>query len=295
MDQFTVRRVVVEQGEVEVREIGQGRPVLLLHGALSDWTFWDAVRGHLSGHPYRLIMPTLPLGSHRLPVRPGADLTPPGLAALIADVIRGLGHGPVAVVANDTSTALTQILLTRHPKLVERAVLTSGDAYDHFFPPIFRPFKAFPYLPGGLWLLAAAMRRPALARPIFGLLTRTGLTQEQAHAWSEPLLRDRRIRRDFNAAVRGVSRRHTQAAAALLPAVDVPVLLAWSEGDRAFPRHLAERLHAALPHSRLEIVPGSSAFSPLDNPAHLANLIVGFLEESAPAGPASVQPPPTAR
>ncbi len=283
MEQIKVRRVVVEQGEIEVREVGAGRPVLLLHGALSDWTFWDGVRQHLSAQPYRLIMATLPLGSHRLPLRAGADVTPPGLAGLIAELIRDLGCGPVTVVANDTSTALTQILLTQHPGLVERAVLTSGDAFDYFFPPIFRPFKAFPYLPGGLRLLAAVMRRPALARPVFNLLTLTGLTQEQAHAWSEPLLRDRRIRRDFNAAIRGVDRRHTQAAAALLPKVDVPVLLAWSESDRAFPRHLAERLHAALPDSRLETVPGSAAFSPLDNPGHLADLIVGFLAEQAPA------------
>ena len=55
------------------------------------------------------------------------------------------------------------------------------------------------------------------------------------------------------------------------------MLLAWSDDDRAFPRHLAERLARTLPNARLATVPDSAAFSPLDNPAALAALIRAFL------------------
>ncbi|HET8680730.1 MAG TPA: alpha/beta hydrolase, partial [Micromonosporaceae bacterium] len=50
-------------GPVAYREHGEGRPILLLHGLLTDGHFWDRVTPHLRGA--RVVVPDLPLGSHR--------------------------------------------------------------------------------------------------------------------------------------------------------------------------------------------------------------------------------------
>jgi pimeloyl-ACP methyl ester carboxylesterase len=290
---MTGQWVETPQGAIEVRDVGRGRPVLLVHGLLVDGTFWDDVVERLSDDDgLRLVVPTLPLGAHRRAMRPGTDLTPPGLARILADLVRALGTGPVTVVSADTGTALAQLLLATEPELVQAAVLASGDAYDHFLPPIAKPIRWSAYLPGGLPLLGLAMRRPWLANlPLgFGWLTRRGITREQGRRWSAPILSDRAVRRDARAVLRGIHRRHTNAAAERLRGVAVPVLLAWSDDDRVFPRRLAERLAATLPDARVATVPDSAAFSALDNPDALVGLVREALVSSGLPGGAAGAP-----
>jgi pimeloyl-ACP methyl ester carboxylesterase len=284
--------VTVPQGEIEVRDVGEGRPVLLLHGLMVDNTFWDDVVDRLAGDDVRLLVPTLPLGAHRRAMREGTDLTPPGIARIVADLIRALDVAPVAVVSSDTGTALVQLLLASEPELVASAVLGSGDAYDHFLPPIARPIRWNAMVPGGLSMVARMMRRPALANlPIgFGWLTRNGITREQGVRWSEPVLTDPAVRRETRAILRGIHRRYTNDAAERLRDVRVPVLLAWSDDDRVFPRSLADRLAATLPDARIATVPDSAAFSPLDNPAALVALVRDFLARTPHRGGAADAP-----
>jgi pimeloyl-ACP methyl ester carboxylesterase len=286
---MTEQWVETPQGAIEVRDLGRGRPVLFLHGLLVDGTFWDDVVERLrDDEGLRLVVPTLPLGAHRRAMRPGTDLSPPGLARIVGDLVRALDAGPVTVVSADTGTALAQLLLAAEPELVQAAVLASGDAYDHFLPPIARPVRWNAYLPGGLTTLALGMRRPWLANlPIgFGWLTHRGVTRDQLRRWSAPILDDSAVRRDARAVLRGIHRRHTNAAAERLRDVDVPELLAWSDDDRVFPRRLAERLADTLPDARVATVPDSAAFSALDNPDALVALIREELSSARPGGAA---------
>lgn len=272
--------ISLPQGPVEVREVGQGRPLLFLHGAFSNSSLWDPVVQRLAPLGYRCLLPTLPLGAHRQPLPPGTDLSPPGVARLIADLIGALNLGPATVISNDTGTAFMQLVLTDHPHAVAAAVLTSGDAYDHFLPPVFASLKALPYVPGGLRLLAWTMRQPALARQpwAFGRLSRCGMTPEQARQWSAGLLGDRGVRRDTRALIRGFHRRHTLNAAARFPAVSHPVQVIWGREDRVFPLHLGQRLARELPGADLQVIDDSGTYLPLDVPDELTRHLHAFLQ-----------------
>ncbi len=59
----------------------------------------------------------LPLGSHTLPMPEGADLTPVGLADLIADAFEALALEELTLVANDTGGALCHIFVKRSSKI----------------------------------------------------------------------------------------------------------------------------------------------------------------------------------
>ncbi len=77
------------QGTIRYRELGTGEPIVLVHGLLVNSYLWADVVGPLA-KDFRVIAPDLPLGSHTQPLKPGADLTPPGLARLIADFMEAL-------------------------------------------------------------------------------------------------------------------------------------------------------------------------------------------------------------
>jgi pimeloyl-ACP methyl ester carboxylesterase len=54
-----------------------------------DSRVWDRLVPLLAPRA-RCVMPDLPLGAHRIPMNGDADLSPPGLAQMIAELIRRL-------------------------------------------------------------------------------------------------------------------------------------------------------------------------------------------------------------
>jgi pimeloyl-ACP methyl ester carboxylesterase len=237
---------------------------------------------------HRCIVPDLPLGSHRTAMRPDADLSPYGLARLIADLLEHLDLHDATLVANDTGGALTQLVVTRHPERVGRLVLTPCDAFDNFLPPMLRPLQYVGgYVPGALALITQTMRSDALMKSQLGfgpLVVRH--RPDLYRRWVEPPRTDRNVRRDLRKVFRGIRPRYTLEAAELLPGFHKPALIAWAEDERLFPREHAARLAELLPDARLETVADSRTFIPLDQPGSLAGLIGGFVD-----GPSNSRPP----
>ncbi len=279
------RWLELPQGAIAYRERGDGPAVVFVHGLLVNADLWRGVVPLVAGAGYRCLAPDWPLGSHGRPMRRHADLSPPGLAGLIADFLGALDLHEVTVVGNDTGTALVQLLMAMHPERIGQVVLTSGDALDCFFPPMFAPLPAAARLPGGTWLLAQALRPRLLHRlPMtFGRLSARPIPPQVMDSYLLPARRDRGIRRDLGRVLRGVGRRHTLAAAGSFGSFGRPVLLAWAQQDRLFPLSLARRLAGLLPDARLVTVPGSATFIPEDQPAALAGLIAQFAGSAAAA------------
>ncbi len=279
------RWLELPQGRIAYRERGDGPPVLFVHGLLVNADLWRGVVPLVADAGYRCLAPDWPLGSHGCPMNRRADLSPAGLARLIADFLAALDLRGVTVVANDTGAALVQVLMAAHPERIGRVVLTSGDALECFFPPMFAFLPVLARLPGSTWMLAQALRLHLLHRlPMtYGWLSVRPIPPQVMDSYLLPCRGDRGIRRDLRRVLRGVHRRHTLAAAGSFGSFDRPVLLAWAEQDRLFPMSLARRLADLLPDAQLVTVAGSGTFIPEDQPAALAGLIVAFANSAAAA------------
>jgi pimeloyl-ACP methyl ester carboxylesterase len=232
-------------------------------------------------------------------MRPDADLTPHGLARLIADVLAALELEDVTLVANDTGGALSQMVVTRHPERVGRLVLTPCDAFQNFLPPMFRPLQYVGgYVPGALAVAAQALRPRALAKSALGFGPLALHHRPDLYvSWLEPARKDAAVRRDLRKVLRGIRPRYTLEAAELLPGFHKPALIVWADRERMFPRAHGERLAELLPDARLEIVTGSRTFVPLDQPGALSELVAGFAPSTSPPTPASTSSsaPPVSR
>jgi pimeloyl-ACP methyl ester carboxylesterase len=276
--------VAVTGGRLRYRERGDGPPVVFIHGLLVNGDLWRHVVPRVADVGFRCITPDLPLGSHELAMDPDADLSPPGLARMVVELIDELGLEQPILVGNDTGGALTQLIMAEHGDKLAATVLTSCDAFEHFFPPLFKYLSVTARLPGAAFLLGQTMRvKPMQRTPIaFGWLMSRAAPPEIMQSYIAPVQSDRGVRRDVTKVLRGVDKRHTLAAAEKLGGFDKPVLLAWADDDRVFPRRDAERLADVLPDARLEIVHSSRAFVPEDQPERLAELIVEFAPRPAP-------------
>jgi pimeloyl-ACP methyl ester carboxylesterase len=277
-----MKEASIPQGTIRYREQGTGEPVVLVHGLLNNGLLWRDVVADL-GKDFRVIAPDWPLGSQDLPMNEGTDLSPPGLAAIVAAFLEALDLRNVTLVGNDTGGAICQLVAVNHPGRLGRLVLTPCDAYDNFLPPMFRPLQLAARVPGAIWLIAQSLRpRPARRLPLaFGWLSKRPLAREVSDAFLAPVLRDRRIRREVAAVLRGISPRHTEEAARHFGEFDKPVLLAWAPEDRFFKLRYAERLAEAFPNARLELIDDSYTYVPVDQPQRTAELIAAFAREPA--------------
>jgi len=258
-----MKQASLPQGTIHYRDTGTGEPIVLVHGLLTDGELWREVAPRLAAD-FRVIAPDWPLGSHKTPLKPGSDLSPLGLARIVADFLAELDLSNVTLVGNDTGGGICQLVAAHHPERLGRLVLTPSDAYENFLPPAFKPLQLLARLPGSVFAIANSLRAAPLRRlPI------------------EPALSSAAIRREIAAILKGIDNRYTLEAAERFGAFDKPVLIAWAPEDRFFKLRYGERLARDFPNARLELIEDSYAFVPIDQPQRTAELIAAFAREPA--------------
>jgi pimeloyl-ACP methyl ester carboxylesterase len=250
---------------------------VFVHGLLANSVLWRDVIAELAPR-FRCVALDLPLGGHSLPM-PDADLTPPGIARLIADALVSLGLNDVTLVGNDTGGAICQILIAERPERIGRLVLTNCDAFEQFFPPLVQPLHTLSARFGARFttVLARVLRFRSAQRRFMASVARRHFDNETLDAYFGGFLGDALVRRDAARFMASVSNRYTLAAARSFGAFERPVQLVWGEKDLFFSKELAKRLQATFPHATLHWAPESRAFVPEDRPTLLARTIVEFV------------------
>ena len=274
-------QIELSSGTIDYTDTGGDGPVLVfLHGLLMDASLWDAVIADLSAD-HRCVAPTLPLGAHRHPMHPDADLSLPGIARLVAEFCDRLDLRGVTLVGNDTGGALVQLLMAESPAWLARVVLLSCDAFDNFPPGLTGKtlVAAGRLSPGMFGLFMQQMRlRPVRRLPIaFGWLTKRGDTATAR--WMRPVLTQPAIRRDTVRVLRAAAadKRLLVTAAERLPEFKHPALVVWASEDRVMPPEHGQRLAGLLPEARLVEVADSYTLIPLDQPARFAEAVREWL------------------
>jgi pimeloyl-ACP methyl ester carboxylesterase len=273
--------VELSQGPIRYRESGSGEPVVFVHGYLVDGRLWEESAAALAGE-FRCIAPDWPLGAQTMAMNRDADLTPPGIARIIADFLAELDLARVTLVGNDSGGAMSQVLVTRHPERVARLVLTNCDTYEHFPPAPFNLMPPLARVPGAMTALGLPFRVGALRRAAFAPFAKRPIPDELSKAWMAPSASDAGVKRDLRKVTAGMNKRYTLEAADRLASSELPVLFAWAPEDRLFKLSDAERLAAAIPDSRLETIPDAKTFVPFDQPQRVADAIARFVR-GAPA------------
>ena len=234
----------------------------------------------------RCIVPDWPLGSHPEAMRTDADVTPRGVAAMVAELLASLDLDDVTIVGNDSGGAVSQILVTESPERIGRLVLTNCDSFEKFPPGRFKLMARAARLPGAPLLLAHSMRLRFMRHsPLaYGALTADPIDDEILRSFTGPSIRDAGVRRDGIGFFTTADRRDTLAAAARFRELEIPVLLAWGIDDPFFTLADARRLAAAIPDSRIVEIPGAATFTALDKPEEVAAAIAAFVGAESRAG-----------
>lgn len=237
---------------IAYQRVGDGPPLVLVHGAADDGRVW---RPQLSGlaDSFTVVAWDEPGagGSSDLPATFGlADY-----AECLAGLISALGLGPATVAGLSWGGTVVLELYRLRPDLVGRLVLV--DTYAGW--------------KGSLPAAEVRARvdgvRRMLSMPAAEFdPTVPGLFAGEPPAEFVPLLKE------IAADVRPASLRHQLAIMAeadlrdVLPRIAVPTLLVWGERDVRSPLSVARAFEAAIPDATLVVIPGAGHVSHLERP-----------------------------
>lgn len=272
--------LAVAAGTIEYREEGNsdGPPVVLLHGLLMNDTQWDLALPHLPAG-YRYLLPVLPIGGHRIPMRDDADLTMPGMVDVVADFLDALDLTDVTLVVSDWGGPLFLTDAGRD-KRIARLVICPSEAYDNF-PPGF-PGKVTwvgTRTTGTVKMAMQQLRIGWLRRRffLFGMMAAKPIPQHIIEAWTNAGIADVRIRRDLLKYARTKFDKSSLVHATnRLADFSGDVLVLWSR-NRVMPVAHAEAL-AELTGGTLRYVDDAKVLIMLDQPEETARAIGEFLK-----------------
>jgi magnesium chelatase accessory protein len=256
-----------------VQRMGEGPPLLLVHGTAAATHSWRALAPMLARR-FEVIAPDLP-GHGFTSAPPPRGLTLPGMAAALGELLAVLGVSP-ALAAGHSAGAAVLLRLAIDGRIrpstiigLNAALMPIGREHNAFFTGAARMLAGLPFVPRafawlasdtgvaerllrdtgsrveprGVELYARLLRKPGHLRSALGMMAGWDL---------KPLLRD-------------------------MPRLAPSLVLVVGAGDRTVPPGDSARVRAILPSARIVTLPGLGHLAHEERPEAVAEIIEGLI------------------
>ena len=276
-DRIPLHTVDVKGQHMAYLELGQGQPVILIHGFGGSMWQWEHQQRSLSAS-FRLITPDL-IGSG-LSAKPEIEYRPDQMLDYFVGFMDALHIQRAALVGNSMGAGLAMGMSLAHPERVSRLVLIGGlpanvrervtspsikRALDTTAPSWLASF--------GNWLFGGAMietvlkeivHDPALLTP--AVLERSNRNRQRPGI-IPPLM-----------TVQDTLPLWENGFATRIGEIGHPTLIVWGEEDRVFPLPVGEELNRTIKGSTLVRIPSAGHIPMWERPDLTNRAIIEFLQ-----------------
>ncbi|MFG0286685.1 MAG: alpha/beta fold hydrolase [Rhodopirellula sp. JB044] len=262
--------IVDDSLQVAYTDIGEGQPLLLLHG-IPTWSYLFHEIIDPLAEQYRVIAPDL-IGYGYSDRRDQFDRSIAFQADVIERFLAALDIDNAHFVAHDIGGGVAMIIADRNPQLVRSLVLSNSVAYDSW--------------PIDEMLTLGHPRNASMStddiEELFDKSLKSGLSREERltdefrNGLMTPYLeRDGIVSLVRNAA--SLNTNHTTPLTSRLNKMSQPTLLLWGEDDGWQPISTAESLVKDMPNVKMHPIKNSSHWVPQDASEEFAAATLEFL------------------
>ncbi len=280
------RWVTVQQQPVNVIEIGEGEPIVFVHGLGGSWQNW-LEQLPVFADEHRVVAFDLP-GFGESPL-PREEISVPAYALMVQGLLDALGIETATVVGNSMGGLISAELAVTAPERVARLALVSpaGIPLDYRPRQLPRILVLFPLVSRIAHWVGAEADAAASRRRLRYVLMR--FVADHPETMAAPLVAEQ---------LRGVGKAGFLLALEALVEYSIrerladiacPTLIVWGDHDHVLPARHADIFANAIPRARKVILAETGHVAMLERPAEFNALLAELLREP-PANLASAHP-----
>jgi pimeloyl-ACP methyl ester carboxylesterase len=272
------RTVQLGADRISYVELGQGAPVLLVHGLGGNWTAWlETIPSLVAGH--RVIAVDLPGFGSSPPSGDGISI--PGYSRTLLRFCEQLELDPAVVIGNSLGGWVSADLALRAPERVRALVLVDAAG---IVPTRLERWKALSMMDGAAAMAPLAPRfRAAVAsrRRLRGMALRyTVATPADLAADLVYMALPTAPDPGFRPALEASKRSWSDGWCDTLTEIECPTLIVWGARDSLLPLRHGREWARRIRSSRLEVIEDAGHVPMLERPAVFNSLILEFLATS---------------
>jgi pimeloyl-ACP methyl ester carboxylesterase len=276
LGRIPINTVTVHEQRMAYLDVGQGPPVILLHGFGGSMWQWEHQQTALSAH-FRVITPDL-VGAG-LSDKPDIEYRPDQMLEFLVGFMDALNIPQASIVGNSMGAGLAIGLALDHPRRVSQLVLIDGlpaDVMEHLASPSLRralTTSAPAWLVSfGNWLFGGLMVESTLREFVYdpSLLTRAVLDRTT---------RNRQRPGQFQAllSVGPNLPLWEQNFAPRIGTIAHRTLIVWGEEDRVFPLPAGDMLHRTITGSTFVQIPKAGHIPQWERPELVNQELITFI------------------
>ena len=223
-----MRYTLKKEKKYNYLEIGEGTPLIILHGLMGNLSNFDGVFDYFSKLGYRVIMPELPL--YTLPL---LKTNVKNLSAFVKNFVKHLGLEKYILIGNSLGGHIALYHTKLNPNNVAGLVLTGSSG-------LYENTMGGSYPKRGDYEYVKEKTQAVFYDPTIG-------TKEVVDDVFDTLNNRSKLIRTLAIAKSAI--RHNMAKD--LPNMKLPACLIWGQNDTVTPPEVAEEFHTLLPNSEL--------------------------------------------
>jgi len=277
-ERFAIHRAEVNGHVLAYLDVGQGRPVILIHGFGGSMWQWEHQQTPLSSE-FRVITPDL-IGSG-LSAKPDIEYRPDQTLDYFVAFMDALRIPQAALVGNSMGAGLAIGMALSHPDRVSHLVLISGlpaDVRTHLTSPSIRralDTSVPSWLASfGNWLFGGFMIESVLREIVHdpALLTPAVVERSNRNRQRPGVMRPLMTVRDtLPLWEAGFAKR--------IEEIRHPTLIVWGEEDQVFPLQVGEELQRTIKGSTLVRIPKAGHIPQWERPDPANRAMINFLRK----------------
>jgi len=235
-----------------------GRAVVLVHGLGGQAEDWRELAPYLAKAGFRVYLPDL-VGYGRSDKPGDFSYSLHDEADVVTGFLYALDLKQVDLGGWSMGGAIAQHVAAAHPERIKRLLLF--DSAGLFILPAWDTRLFTPNSPAELNQMN--LRLTPNARPVSGFIARDILRVSDERAWI--------IHRAIATMLTG-----QDATDKLLPQLKMPVLIVWGAEDKITPLSQGRTMHALVPQSELDVIPGCGHLAPRQCATQIGPKVVEF-------------------
>ncbi|MGE6221278.1 alpha/beta fold hydrolase [Nubsella zeaxanthinifaciens] len=245
---------VIEQEGFKYIEVGEGEPLVLLHGLMGELSNWHHTVEKFKSK-YRVLVPILPI--YELPI---LTLGVKSLSKYLHRFLKFKKLSQVVLVGNSLGGHVGLVFTVAHQEFVKALVLTgSSGLYENAFGGSFPKRESYDFI------------REKVEFTFYSPETATKELVDEVFKTVNDRARVIRILALAKSAIR-----HNMAKE--LKKITIPVSLIWGKQDKVTPPDVAQEFHQLLPNSELNWVDQCGHAPMMEQPEVFNNYLEKFLD-----------------